>query len=80
MKLNVVMVDLLLPGGKMAVKVKVLNADVNTTDINEISEEDKSKILTSDYIKSINEGISYRIIQQQNATRYNENMDDKIIR
>lgn len=62
----------------MAVKVKVLNAD--TTNINEIDEENEPRILTSDYIKNINEGISYRIIQRQNATRYNENMDDKIIR
>ncbi len=48
---------------KMSIRVKV----ITKADIPEIKEEDKPKILTSKYVRELNRGISYRILQIQAA-------------
>lgn len=45
----------------MKIQVKVLNGIVKQ----EVKNEDKSMILTSSYVRKLNKGISYRILERE---------------
>lgn len=59
----------------MAIKVKVLNADAEHIEeqLPLIPEEEIATILTSDYVRTVNLGISYRV--QQRELSHAENLD-----
>lgn len=59
----------------MSIKVKVLNADAEHTEeqMPQIPEEEIATILTSDYVREVNLGISHRV--QQRELSHTESLD-----
>lgn len=59
----------------VAIRVRVLNADVEHIDENlpHTPEDEVATILTSDYVRKVNLGISYRI--QQREFSHTESLD-----